>query len=85
MLTADLLPTSSENKLTLKRNIGAEISKILGKYEAELYQDRYLPEYQKTQREISRREKEEAEDRRRRDQSALDRVAALSGEDSSEG
>lgn len=80
MLTADLLPTSADNKVKLKRDIGSEIAKILGKYEAELYQDRYLPEYQKTQREISRREKEEAEERRRRDQAALDRVASLSGD-----
>ena len=36
-----------------------EAEKVLGHYEAELFQERYLPEYQRNQRNISRREKEE--------------------------
>jgi hypothetical protein len=81
MLSADQLPTAPENRVKIKRSLHDEIGKMLGKYEAELYQDRYLPEYQRTMREISRREKEEAEDKRRRDQAALDRVATFASED----
>ena len=80
MLTADLLPTSAETRQKVKLDTHDDILKMLSRYEAEIYQDRYLPEYQRTVREVSRREKEEAEAKRRRDMDALERVASFSGD-----
>lgn len=81
MLTAELIPGDGKRHEAVKSQMAAHIEKVMGRYEAELYQDRYLPEYQRAMREISRREKEAAEEKRRRDQAALDRVAEFSAED----
>lgn len=78
MLGIEHLTADGKRIGEIKRSVGDEIAKMLARYEAELYQDRYLPEYQRVMRELSRREKEEAEEKRRRDQAALDRVAAFS-------
>jgi hypothetical protein len=81
MLTAELLTTSDEKIIKLKQGIAQDANRLLEKYEAELYQERYLPEYQRLMREISRREKAAEEEKRRKEQAAFERVAALSGEE----
>lgn len=78
MLTVELLPIDGKRTIEIKNNIGKDIAAMMSAYEAELFQDRYLPEYQKHEREISRREKAEAEAKRKRDLEALSRVASLS-------
>jgi hypothetical protein len=75
MLTAELIPGDQKRQSAMKAQITSHVEKIIDKYEAELYQERYLPEYQRAMREISRREKEAEEEKRRREQAALDRVA----------
>ena len=80
MLTVDLLPLDNKNAAEIKKSISKEINETLATYEAELYQDRYLPEYQKQAREISRRERAEQDAKRVRDLEALGRVAALSAD-----
>lgn len=62
-----------EAKLKASKRIG----KLISKYEAELYQDRYLPEYQRAEREISRRERQEAENKKARDEAVKARVASF--------
>lgn len=81
MLVAATLPGDKKSLEALQSSVAADVTKMMGSYEAELYQDRYLPEYQAHARELSRREKAAEEAKRRRDQEALARVAAL-GEDS---
>ena len=78
MLLADQLNIEGNKRVEVKKDIHEEVLKLMGRYEAELYQDRYLPEYQRQMREVSRREKEMEEEKRRRDQAALDRVAEFS-------
>ena len=78
MLTADLIPTDNGRVVALKKKLGDQIDTLLARYEAELYQERYLPEYQSNAREISRREKQKDLERAQRDREALERVAALS-------
>lgn len=78
MLTVETLSVDSKQAIEIKKSINKDISELLAKYEAELYQDRYLPEYQKNAREISRRERAEADAKRERDLAALNRVASLS-------
>jgi hypothetical protein len=78
LLTADMLHTDGKKIVEIKKKIFADTTKILDSYEAEIFQDRYLPEYQRHMRELSRREKAEAEAKRQRDLEALGRVAALS-------
>jgi tRNA uridine 5-carbamoylmethylation protein Kti12 len=80
-LTAELIPTSDDRLKKLKAAIVEDSGRLLSRYEAELYQDRYLPEYQRLMREVSRREKAEAEEKRRREQEAFERVAALGGDE----
>ena len=72
LLTADLIPYSDpKTNQEVKKDIHKELSTLLGKYEAELYQEKYLPEYQRAQRELSRREKEKAEAALRREKKAM--------------
>lgn len=78
LLTADLLNTDGKRVVEIKKKIFADTEKILNTYEAEIFQDRYMPEYQRHMRELSRREKAEEEARRQRELAALGRVAALS-------
>lgn len=78
LLTADMLHTDGKKIVEIKKRIFSDTTKILDSYEAEIFQDRYLPEYQRHMRELSRREKAEAEAKRQRDLEALGRVAALS-------
>jgi pantothenate kinase-related protein Tda10 len=78
MLTVELIPNEAPRVLSIKKDIRSRIDKSMSQYEAELYQDRYLPEYQGQMRELSRREKEAEEAKRKRDQEALDRVASFS-------
>jgi hypothetical protein len=80
MLLVDLLPTDNKQITEIKKELSKDISSVMAAYEAELFQDRYLPEYQKQAREISRREKAEAELKRQRELEAMNRVAALSGD-----
>ena len=78
MLTTDLLPIDGDKRGTIKKDIHEQIFKLMDRYEAELYQERYLPEYQRQMREVSRREKLALEEKRRREQAALERVAEFS-------
>ena len=80
-LTAELVPLADDKLNGLKQAISEDSGRLLARYEAELYQERYLPEYQRVMREISRREKIEAEEKRRREQAAFERVAALAGDE----
>lgn len=75
LLTVELTPGDQKRQAAVKAQISSHVQKIMDKYEAEIFQERYLPEYQRALREISRREKEAEEEKRRRDQAALDRVA----------
>ncbi len=83
MVNIEMLPGDAKQLQAMKSQLSSQIQKLMSKYEAELYQDRYLPDYQKAMREISRREKEAEEEKRRRDQAALDRVAEFDAADSS--
>lgn len=78
MLLVDVLQLEAARTSSVKTSIQAHVVKAMKNYEAELFQDRYLPEYQRQMRELSRREKEEAEAKRKRDQQALDRVSGFS-------
>lgn len=81
LLTAELIPAADDKIIKLKSSLSETTGRMLNRYEAELYQDRYLPEYERLMREISRREKAEAEEKRRREQAAFERVAALAGDE----
>lgn len=55
-----------------------DINVWLRLYEAELYQDRYLPAYQRAERERIRQETLQAAEKKMREQVALKKVAAFS-------
>lgn len=54
------LPYKQELRDLIQSTRRTQARKLMRQYDPELYQDRYLPEYDRLQQENSRREKEEA-------------------------
>lgn len=54
-----MLPMTIEDRLAHQQEGLERMHKLLSVYEPELYQERYLPEFEREQQEISRREKAE--------------------------
>jgi hypothetical protein len=76
------LPFKDENaSREYRQPVYRRIEKLLEAYEAELFQDRYLPEYQQYHREVSRREKEAEAERRRKAAELMEKVSALDAEE----
>lgn len=74
--------TTKEDSITRRKHLLHEdINVWLRLYEAELYQDRYIPSYQREERERLRREEQLETVRKVREAEALKKVAAFSADD----
>ena len=72
--------TDPEQVVRRKQGIHQDVDLWLKLYEAELYQDRYMPEYQRAERERARVDALKQAEKKVRDSEALKRVAAFSEE-----
>ncbi len=70
--------TDAEQIIRRKKAIHEDINLWLKLYEAELYQDRYMPEYQREERERLRIESQKQAEQKIREAEALKRVASFS-------
>ena len=75
------LATDADKIKQRKVLLRTDVNVLLKYFEAELYQDRYLPEYQRAEREERRSEAILAAEKKAREAIALKRVAAFSNED----
>jgi len=74
--------TTVPDRITMRKGlIHEDINIWLRLYEAELYQDRYLPTYQRAERERQRREAQDEAERKMREAAALKKVAGFSDDD----
>lgn len=71
------LTTQPEHIARRKNEIHRDINLWLKTYEAELYQDRYLPEYQRAEREQRRAAAQQEEERKIRDAISAQKVASF--------
>lgn len=74
------LTTVPDKIATRKKLLHEDINVWLKLYEAELYQDRYLPEYQRAEREQARQAEQAEVERKMRESQALRRVERFSDE-----
>lgn len=72
--------TEGQDVVRRKQQVHDDINVWLKLYEAELYQDRYMPEYQREERERARVQEQKEAERKIREAAALQRVAAFSEE-----
>jgi hypothetical protein len=72
--------TDTQDVVRRKQQVHEDINVWLKLYEAELYQDRYMPEYQREERERLRIQEQQEAERKVRETAALKRVAAFSEE-----
>jgi hypothetical protein len=72
--------TEAQDVVRRKQQVHEDINVWLKLYEAELYQDRYMPEYQREERERLRIQEQQEAERKVRETAALKRVAAFSEE-----
>lgn len=72
--------TDESQVVRRKQGIHEDVNLWLKLYEAELYQDRYMPEYQRAERERQRVTAQQEAEKKVRDAEALKRVAAFSEE-----
>lgn len=72
------MSTDAEKVVRRKNAIHEDINLWLKLYEAELYQDRYMPEYQRAERERARLNSQRQAEEKVREAEALKRVAAFS-------
>lgn len=70
--------TDAEQVVRRKKTIHEDVNLWLKLYEAELYQDRYMPEYQREERERLRIESQKQAEQKIREAEALKRVASFS-------
>lgn len=62
----------------LHKPLREDTARLMDFYEAEVFEDRYLPAYQQAQAERDRREKQALADRERQQAESLKRVASFS-------
>ena len=72
------MSTDAEQVVRRKQAIHEDVNLWLKLYEAELYQDRYMPEYQRAERERLRVESQRIAEQKVREAEALKRVARFS-------
>lgn len=82
LLDAVFGPAKDESAYRARHEpLRADVDRLLKLYEAEVFEERYLPAYQQAEAEEERRSKIDAMERERREAEARKKVAAFSEED----